>query len=253
MAEDGKKRTVRAVLFPLLGLVALGGVSVTAHMWGEAQKIREIRVEGAEGVSVSSLISRSGIAPGDALFEIDLYAVSERLRGDPYIREANVRREAPDAVVLSVVERRPVAAISAAPVRFVDDDGVILPMWLTGGVPDVPAISGPFVKGDLRPGRQLSSPEFRQAIEVARTLQALDRVNARISEIHVTEEGVVLITAEGGVPVLVGNGGYYEKMIAFGAFWEQIVMREDLRRLNTVDIRYDGQVIARWKPSPQQG
>ena len=56
----------------------------------------------------------------------------------------------------------------------------------------------------------------------------------------------VLFTAEGGIPVFVGREEYPAKLLAFQAFWEQVVLKEDLRRLQEVDVRFRGQVIARW-------
>jgi hypothetical protein len=76
----------------------------------------------------------------------------------------------------------------------------------------------------------------------------MDGVNPRISEVYVRNNGdIVLFTAEGGIPVFVGTEDYPVKLLSFQAFWEQVVQRGDVRRLQQVDVRFRGQVIARWE------
>jgi hypothetical protein len=81
----------------------------------------------------------------------------------------------------------------------------------------------------------------------------MEGVNPRVSEVYVKNNGeVVLFTAEGGIPVFVGTDDYPGKLLSFLAFWEQVVLREDVHRLQMVDVRFRGQVIARWDRSSRE-
>ena len=123
---------------------------------------------------------------------------------------------------------------------------------------DIPIITGTLPADDLVPGRQVRSAILQSVLSAIESMQAIgDGVYRRISEVHVAVNGeIVLFTTEGAVPVLIGLGDYGKKFVALAAFWNQVAMRYDVRDLEYIDLRYDGQVVARWKgnsSNPHQG
>jgi hypothetical protein len=73
----------------------------------------------------------------------------------------------------------------------------------------------------------------------------------RISEIAVSENGVlVMVTAEGGVPIILGRGEMPRKLLMFDGFWRQVVERRGPKYLQQADVRFADQVIARWNDGP---
>ncbi|MDH4071351.1 MAG: cell division protein FtsQ, partial [Ignavibacteria bacterium] len=136
--------------------------------------------------------------------------------------------------------------------RLVDRDGWVMPLVLSGRVIDVPVISGHLGLTDVTPGKQAASPALERGIEMAVVLQQMYSANGRISEIHLTEaKEIILLTAEGGIPVLAGHDRLEEKIRSFDAFWKQVVMRNDSQHLRLIDVRYQGQVIAKWHQAGQ--
>lgn len=253
MTARGQSPGKFRVIIVATGVIAASaGLSVAAHFWGETRLVSEIRVEGNSILSETAVIKRSGITPGVRLFDLDLFGVRRKLLADPFVRDAEVRRDAPDAVLVTVTERVPVAAIASVPMRLVDGDGWIMPLAASGRVIDVPILSGKLGLKDVTPGTRATSPGLRKGIEMAVALRQMNGANGRISEIHLTErEEIILLTAEGGIPVLAGQDRLEEKLRSFDAFWKQVVMRSDGRQLRLIDVRYEGQVIARWNPAGQ--
>jgi len=222
-------------------------LAVAANTWKSRLHVKQVEVEGNSIVQEGVLRQLSGVKVGAPLFEVDLNRVRTQLLGNPFIREAAVQRDAPGRIVLSVVERIPVAAAVGSRMHFLDEEGFVMPAIPSGRVFDVPVLSGTMLSGELQPGKRVASIHVVNALELAKKLQALGGVNPRISEVHITPGGdVILFTAEGGIPVFVGREDYQRKLLSFQAFWEQVVMREDVRRLELVDVRFQGQVIARW-------
>jgi cell division septal protein FtsQ len=75
-------------------------------------------------------------------------------------------------------------------------------------------------------------------------------VDRRISEVHVTRNHeIMLITVEGGIPVFCGQGNHGMKLVRLMAFWNQVVRQQGPSQLDYIDLRYDDQVVAKWKDS----
>lgn len=236
-----------AVLAAAGSLALIFALVIGAHTWKSSLHVREIVVEGNSILPGELLRRNSGITIGAPLYTVDLNTVRAKLLAHPSVKEATVERDAPGRIVLSVVERVPVAAAAGARLHYLDADGFVMPAVATGNIIDVPVLSGSLLTEELKPGEQVKSPHLLNALDLARKLQVMEGVNPRISEVYVKNNGdVVLFTAEGGVPVLVGTEDYAGKLLSFKSFWEQVVLREDLGRLQLVDVRYRGQVIARW-------
>ena len=230
------------------GLVVLViALAAAAHTWKSSLRVRDVVIEGNYIVSAPTLEKSAGVDPGAPLFSVDLNAVRSRLLANPCIRDVSVERDAPGRIVVSVVERVPVAAAAGSMLYYLDEEGFVMPAIPSGKIIDVPVLAGGSLDDDLRPGKKISAPTMLDALELAKDLQVMEGVNPRISEVYVKSNGeIVLFTAEGGIPVFVGREEYPAKLLAFQAFWEQVVLKEDLRRLQEVDVRFRGQVIARW-------
>jgi len=228
-------------------LVLVLFLAVAANTWKGHLHVKHVEVEGNSIVQEGVLRQLSGVKVGSPLFEVDLNKARTLLLGNPFIRDATVQREAPGRVVLSVVERVPVVAAVGSRMLFLDDEGYVMPAIPSGKIFDVPVLSGTMLPKELQSGKRIESENVRNALDLAKQVQMLGGVNPRISEVHITREGeIILFTAEGGIPVLVGKENYQRKLLSFQAFWEQVVLRGDVRRLELVDVRFGGQVIARW-------
>lgn len=251
MAEDMHARSTPPTIWRKIGaaglLTLLLALAVAAHTWKSGLHVRELVVEGNHILSEATVRQSSGISAGTPLFAVNLNRARAQLLAHPCIKEASVQRDAPGRIVLSVAERIPVAAAVGTRLHYLDEEGFVMPVIPSGKVIDVPVLSGSTLAEQLKPGKHITSPHLLKALDFARRLQMMDGVNPRISEVYVRNNGeLVLFTAEGGVPVFVGSEDYPAKLRSFQAFWEQVVLRQDVRRLQQVDIRFRGQVIAWW-------
>jgi hypothetical protein len=99
------------------------------------------------------------------------------------------------------------------------------------------------------PGRRITAPSVLAALALLDTVatagEDLDRL---ISEVHVRPDGqLVLYTAEFAVPVFVGHGAVSDRLASLEAFWNTVVSVRGARDLAYVDLRFDRQVVVRWK------
>jgi cell division septal protein FtsQ len=113
-------------------LAGVSGLAVAAGAWLAAQSplldVETIAVQGGGGVSEREARAASGVDVGDALLLIDLGDVESRLEAIPQVDQAHVRRDLPDGLRISFVERAPAAWArrDASSVAIVDPTGRVL-------------------------------------------------------------------------------------------------------------------------------
>ncbi len=72
-------------------------------------EVRHVLVSGRSKTDRQTLVEALGIEIGEALFAIDLEAARARVATLAWVRDASIRRRMPDAVVVELIERRPLA------------------------------------------------------------------------------------------------------------------------------------------------
>ncbi len=158
---DGTKATpTRGFRLRYLLLVLIAGAAITAWSWYASRmtEITTVQVSQNYFTNESTIISQAAIAsgtPADSLVYVDIIRNIERL---PYVREAELVPIPPSTILIRVEERRPIGLIKQGNlVRYVDRDGVILPV-VEGKAVEVPLLYGL----TLPAGRDtLTSPAFR--------------------------------------------------------------------------------------------
>ena len=86
-------------------------------------QVRHVLVSGREKTDRQTLIEALGIEIGEAMFTIDLVAARDRVSTLAWIRDVSIRRRMPDAIVVELVERRPLAIWQNEGELFVVDSG----------------------------------------------------------------------------------------------------------------------------------
>ena len=232
----------------VLLVCAVTGIALAANIWKAHAPIRGVRVEGNHIVSGAEIRSLARVDSTQDLYAIDLFAVEQRVRQNPFVRSASVRRDVTDGIVIGVVERVPIAGLIADRLYFLDADGVVLPASRSDRMYDLPVITGADATG-LTPGKILTTPLVREALAIITTARRVgDDLFRRIAEVHVDgAHDIILTTSEFGVPVVFGHGNVASKLVRLDGFWNDVVLRTGAHALQYVDLRYDDQVVVRWK------
>jgi cell division protein FtsQ len=246
--SGGTPRNIWSVL--LLGalVVALVGLGVGANVWKQNLRIAYIKVSGNAIVAEKEILGLAGIPEKEKLYSLDLYAVRKRIESNVFIKSASVNREAPDGIAITVEERVPVAALVTDRVLYLDADGVVLPPVRSDGVFDLPVMTGKLPLAECVPGKRVTSAETHEALDILVTAsQVGEDLYRLLSEVHIGENGdMTLTTSDTGVPVSFGRGNVPAKLVIFEGFWKHIVVPRGTADLRSVDLRFDGQVVARW-------
>jgi cell division protein FtsQ len=103
---------------------------------GPVLAVRAVHVDGLVTLPADQVQEAAGIGAGTPLLRVDVDSAEARVAGLPQVASVEVTRDWPDSVVITVVERVPVAVVGEAGRRsLIDADGVLFDM-VTGRTPD---------------------------------------------------------------------------------------------------------------------
>lgn len=238
-------------MFSLCG-VAYGAIyRYGSHSWRfRVESSDDISVTGLHNVSRSQVMDVLGADIGRNVFFIPLEDRKRQLEQIAWVKSAAVMRLLPNHLAVDVQERTPVAFVQiGSRVALIDNDGIIMDLP-RGANYSFPVIVG---FGDAEP---TSTRAARMRI-YDRLVRELDsegrRYSQDLSEVDLSDPEDVKITVSsqpagsepapngGAVLIHLGNEQFlsrYKMFIAHVAEW-----RQQFQQLDSVDLRYDRQVI----------
>jgi cell division protein FtsQ len=116
-------------------LLAVGGLAWLL-LAGPVLAVRAVQVDGLARLPAEQVQEAAGIVAGTPLLRVDVDAAEARVAQLPPVASVEVTRNWPASVVITVVERVPVAVVGEPGQRFlVDAEGVLFDT-VTGSAPD---------------------------------------------------------------------------------------------------------------------
>ncbi len=173
------------------------------------------------------------------IFLLDLEAVRQELRREPYIERVLVRRELPDRVFVRIAERAPVVRFRAdGREHLVDREGVLL-----CDVPEDGSAGLPLIEGGKRAADTERHDDLMAALILVETVVYFGYPDlSEIRAFDITRPGDVIMHPEGGGPkIRCGHGDYLEKLIRFKRVAADLAGRD--WPVGTIDLRFRDQVV----------
>jgi cell division protein FtsQ len=166
-------------------------------LWGSpVLAVHAVEVDGAGTLTAAEVVEVAGVAEGTPLLRVDVGAAEARVARLPQVASVEVTRGWPRSVVITVVERAPVAVVEQAGTRsLVDADGVLFDT-VTGPVP-----AGVVPLDVAHPGPD--DRVMRAALAALVALPAEVRADVAAASATTTED-VTLVLAD-GTTVLWGS------------------------------------------------
>lgn len=127
---DACGRAMRRGAPALIGLVLVagfGGAAALSHRWVTTSPrfaIQSIEIRGNRMVAAEAISELLPVQVGDNMFASDTRSIERSLDGNPWIANAEVHRELPRTIVVTVRERRAVALVDLGALYLVDAMGV---------------------------------------------------------------------------------------------------------------------------------
>ena len=238
-ARRARVRRLLGVVLAIIVLTAAGGGALHWVLTTQRFAVASVEVRGVSRVPADQILAVAAIPRGSNIFKLDTMGVIGRVESLPEIRRADVVRELPNRVVISVEERRPFTLVHGGRLHWMDEEGRLLGASPEAVAPPMPVISG-LSPDELASMRTSPGPKARAAIGVIRALlRSGTGLAAEISEIDMSRrEGPVLYTVD-GVEVRLGTEDWDERLARLEGVLTQIATQD----VRTVDLRFRDQVV----------
>jgi cell division protein FtsQ len=225
----------------------------------DAFKIKTVAVTGNRRLDREEIWGKAGILPGSNILAVNSAAARKRLLAEPWIADAQIRREIPDGIHISIREHHALAVIDLGRKFLLGDDGTIFKEVAPREADNLPVIEGlRYADIELRPstagtgtpapqttrqsnGDQNPVSPFAAVVAVLRLGTPADSIipNRHLSRIDVdSETGITLQTRKGPKTVKLGFHDYARKYTVLRQLLAYLKQHrpDGWRELATVDL-----------------
>lgn len=238
-------------------MAAVAGAAALAVGWltqSPRFAVAAIRVSGCERLRPDRVRALAGVIPGTNVFRVDPDQVRRRLERDPWIARADVARRLPNALDVSIVERRAAAVVELGALYLADADGR---PFKRAAIDRGEGRGLPVVTGIART-EYLADPAGAQA-RIRRALAIADAYRRSadrppLGEVHLgPDDGVTLFAYDRPLALRLGTAADRQpddRLAAFDAAWRaldpderagaRIVFLDNETNPNRITVRFGG-------------
>lgn len=237
MTRRTRRRIYVATMAAAVGAGApLWAPAVLARLPGF--RVKEVRVVGTHYVAPDHVASLADVGPEASVWD-DPSVWEHRVRSDPMIADAHVRRTGAHRIEIRVTEVQPVALVPTPDLVAVDSAGRLLPLDPATSDLDLPILGA---GGRVAAGRIVDAPTLR-------LLHVLDRLRA--AEPGFVRSASQLLGVRGGVEVFMIDGADARRVYLPAAdpttglrrVEAALAARGGTRPADRVDARFQGEVV----------
>jgi cell division protein FtsQ len=196
----------------LVALAMIGlAVGAVALYNSNTFAIDEVQVEGLTELTAEEVVATAALPEGATLIRFPRGEMEVRLLAHPWISSAHISRRFPDALVIHVEERKPVALVDTGEAAF----------WLVDGAstvlgqrtPDATATASAVVRDltDFEPveGERSESAALKNALRVIEGLS--DEMRAHVRAVSAPSVDLTTLITVDDIEILVGSAEDIDK------------------------------------------
>ena len=215
-----------------------------SHSWRfRIESSDDLEINGGENVTRRQIMDVMGGDIGRNIFFVPLDQRKHQLEEIPWVESANVMRLLPNRLRVTIQERTPVAFVQLGPkIELIDSHGVVMDMPASAAKHySFPVILG---MGEQEP-LSTRAPRMKTFMELTKELDADgSRSSQDLSEVDLGDPDDVKITVsdpQGEVLVHLGSSNFADRYKIYKGHVQE--WRQQFQHLDSVDLRYDRQVI----------
>ena len=180
---------------------------------------RQLTIEGVQKLTREQIQRQAGVHTGMNILSANLSLVRKRLRAHPWIADAEVRREVPSGLAISVREHTALAMVDFGKKYLMNMQGEIFKSWEPSDPKDLPVISGLNISdlkvyGRSDPAVKEDSAPFMAVMRILKLGGKKGSIlpNREVRQIHVDQQiGLTLYAYERGNVIKLGFSDYAGK------------------------------------------
>ena len=105
-------------------------------------RAKSLKIEGVQRLSQNQIIAAARVKKGMNVLDVNLAMARKRLLAQPWIADAEIRREIPAGLYIKVQEHSPLAIIDLGRKFLLDENGRVFKEWTDTDPANLPVVSG---------------------------------------------------------------------------------------------------------------
>lgn len=232
------------ILLAVVGGAGLGLYGYGKHSWRfRINSSDQIEVSGAEHVAHAQIMEVMGGDIGRNIFFVPLAQRQQQLEQIPWVESASVMRFVPNRLRIEIHERTPIAfARIGSHIALIDAGGTLMELGPAGKHKYSFAVIAGMNAGEPLSTRAARMKNYNALVRELESGGA--HYSQDLSEVDLSDpEDVKVLAADANGEVLVhlGSGNYLQRYKTYVTHVQQ--WRQQFDKLESVDLRYDGQII----------
>lgn len=198
-----------------------------------------LEVKGHQRLSKEEVIEQSQIYSGQNILSVNLSQARKKLLSHAWISEAEVRREFPNCIYISIKEHKPLAVLDIGRQFIINDKGAVFKEWRPTDTDKLPVISGLDFSDLNVPGEAFHSIPFKAVMNVLQLGRNPESIlsNRFIKRIHVDREiGLTLYAFNPVKAIKIGYDNYSGKYDKLKRVFSYLKKKQNFSDFNSIDL-----------------
>lgn len=205
-------------------------------------RVKEVNVKGTHFLLKEDITKTLNVKPGMSIFEIDIDRLKERLKKEPWIREARVERRFPNTLNINIQERVPFAVLLSKDRYLLDDSGFVIKRV------DGEKRVNPLIKGaenvDVEIGSRVSKDEIHTGLEILKSLKSAGLYDLKdISMIDVSQRERASVKTQ-NMDIRLNTDNFKREISRLKTVSK--LLKRDKRRIAYVDLSFKKKIIVKY-------
>ncbi|TAK72472.1 MAG: cell division protein FtsQ/DivIB [Gammaproteobacteria bacterium] len=235
--NHGKGKTLHSPFqyfkMALLGTVVLSCVyAINQIKLSQYFPIKTVRVYGINRINHDEIQNLLLPLVNRGFFKVNVDYIRDRLQQLPWVSEIAVRRNWPDQVDITVIEKNPIARWNGQ--NLLSESGEVFIATPDLSPTHLPIFNGP-------EGKQVMMLQYFNQLN-----QVLQPIHARIAVLEMTPYFTWKLTLDNGIALQVGHKDILTRLSHFVKVYPKIVGNR-AADVEYIDLRYSNGMAVRWK------
>lgn len=218
--------------FLLIALLAAFIFSFTKIKSSEYFPIKNVKIFGVQHLDHQEVQALVAPSVKNGFFAVDIERIKESVLQLPWVAQVVVRRTWPDAVIVAITEKTPVALWNDS--SLLSSAGELFTPAAATYPTDLPKFAGPA-------GEQLLMAQYYVKMNAM-----LVPLNFKIARLELTPAMTWSITLDNGMKLNVGHKDVLTRLDHFVKVYSKIV-GDRVAEVEYIDLRYPNGMAVRWK------
>jgi cell division protein FtsQ len=218
---------------------------------------RQLTIEGMRRLTREQVARQAGVHTGMNILSANLTLVRKRLQAHPWIAEAQVSREIPSGLTISVQEHKALAMVDLGQKYLMNTRGEIFKAWEPSDPEDLPVVSGLnlsdlTVYGRSQPVRDDSatedSPPFQAVMRILQLGGKKGSIlpNREVRQIHVDQQiGLTVHAFKRGNIINLGFSDYAGKFRMLSRLLAYLKRHRSISDFDRIDLNNLKRVVVK--------